>query len=140
MPASERNTSTRPAARHLYSLMESDSFDSPLVATEASSTRPPKSYRASVLGLLEGHWGALALGLLAVGVETIATLLEPWPIKVVLDTVIHAKALPASLSRLAATIFGTNSMAVLQLAVAAVVLIAIVGSAAGYLEKQCVTA
>src|SRR5689334_13476653 len=97
--------------------MQTDSLDSHLPVAAASSTPPAKSYRASVFSLLAGHWGALALGLLAVGIETVATLLEPWPIKVVLDTVIHAKALPASLSRVAATVFGTNSMAALQLAV-----------------------
>lgn len=102
--------------------------------------RRPKTYRASVLGLLSGHWGALLLGLVAVGVETVATLLEPWPIKVVLDTVLHAKPLSRTLSRVIAASVGDNTMGVLEIAVAAVVLIAIVGAAASYVEKQCVTA
>ena len=92
-----------------------------------------------MLGLLSGHWGGLLLGLLAVGIETVATLLEPWPIKVVLDTVLHAKPLPGALARTVASTLGTDRLAMLELAVGAVVVIAIVGAAAAYLEKQCVT-
>jgi subfamily B ATP-binding cassette protein MsbA len=89
-----------------------------------------------LVSLVSGHWGALVLGLLAVGVETAASLLEPWPIKVVLDTVLHAKPLPQPLVRF----FGANtSLAVLELAAAAVLVIAIVGAAGSYVEKQCVT-
>jgi subfamily B ATP-binding cassette protein MsbA len=93
-----------------------------------------------VLGLLSGHWGALLLGLVAVGGETVATLLDPWPIKVVLDTVLHAKALPQPLARIIASTLGTSSTAMLEVAVAAVVLIAILDAASSYVEKQYVTA
>ena len=72
--------------------------------------------------------------------ETAATLLEPWPIKVVLDTVLHARPLPQQLAQKIATTVGVDSVAMLEFAVAAVLLIAIVGAAGGYLEKQCVTA
>ena len=110
------------------------------VTDNTAVARHPKTYRASVLGLLSGHWGALLLGLAAVAVETIATLLEPWPIKVVLDTVLHAKALPRPLERMIATVIGTDNLAMLEFAVIAVVLIAIVGAIASYVEKQSVTA
>jgi ATP-binding cassette subfamily B protein len=109
-------------------------------ADKASASRNPKTYRATVIGLLSGHWGGLMVGLLAVGAETVATLLEPWPIKVVLDTVLHAKPLPQPLAQTIATTIGTDRMAMLEFAVGAVVLIAIVGAAASYVEKQCVTA
>ena len=108
--------------------------------TQKPVPRDRKTYRASVLGLLSGHWGALLLGLFTVGIETIATLLEPWPIKVVLDTVLHAKPLPGALTQTIAATFGTDTMAMLELAVSAVILIALVGAAASYVEKQCVTA
>lgn len=116
-----------------------------LPGATAAADRPSlpsaaKTYRASVLGLLAGHWGALLFGLGAVGVETVATLLEPWPIKVVLDTVLRAKPLPQPLAQTIATAVGTSSMAMLEFAVGAVVVIAIVGAVASYLEKQCVTA
>jgi subfamily B ATP-binding cassette protein MsbA len=81
----------------------------------------------------------LLLALVAVGLETAAALLEPWPIKVVLDTVLHAKALPQFLARAIAMTVGTGSMAILEFAAASVLLIAIVGAVGSYIEKQCVT-
>ncbi|HZI42031.1 MAG TPA: ABC transporter ATP-binding protein [Gemmatimonadaceae bacterium] len=108
-------------------------------ASNPSRASSPQSYRATVSGLLSGHWGALILGLAVVGAETAAALLEPWPIKVVLDTVLHAKPLPQPLSRAIATTLGTSSVAILEFAVVAVLLIAIVGAVGSYIEKQCVT-
>src|SRR5689334_17386369 len=108
-------------------------------ASKPSRASSPQSYRATVSGLLSGHWGALILGLAVVGAETAAALLEPWPIKVVLDTVLHAKPLPQPLSRAIATTLGTSSVAILEFAVVAVLLIAIVGAVGSYIEKQCVT-
>jgi subfamily B ATP-binding cassette protein MsbA len=98
-----------------------------------------KTYRATIAGLLSGHWGALLLGLVAVGIETGAALLEPWPIKVVLDTVLHAKPLPHGLTQLLASAAGGSSLTILEFAAAAVVLIALIGAAGSYAEKQCVT-
>jgi ATP-binding cassette, subfamily B, bacterial len=99
----------------------------------------PKTYRATVLGLLSGHWGILLFGLAAVGAETGASLLEPWPIKIVLDTVLRAKPLPQWLERAVASMLGANALGVLEFAVGMVLLIAIVGGVGSYVEKQCVT-
>src|ERR1051325_2247663 len=85
-----------------------------------------KTYRATIAGLLSGHWGALMLGLVAVGIETAAALLEPWPIKVVLDTVLHAKTLPRPMVALLGPTVASNGMVILQLAAVAVLLIAII--------------
>ncbi len=114
-------------------------FVEPRQVTDKSSVpRSPKTYRASVVALLSGHWGALMLGLVAVGAETVASLLEPWPIKVVLDTVLHAKALPQWLAHGVTSILGTSSLAILQFAIAAVLLIAVVGAVGSYLERQVI--
>ena len=43
--------------------------------------------------LLRPHQGALAFGLLAVIGEGVASLLEPWPLKIVLDNVLKQKQL-----------------------------------------------
>src|SRR4029077_12306496 len=67
-----------------------------------------------------------------------ASLLEPWPIKVVLDTVLHAKALPEWLAHGITTILGTSSLAILQFAIAAVLVIAVVGAVGSYLERQVI--
>ena len=107
--------------------------------TDNPSSQDRKAYRASVFGLLDGHWGMLLLGLVAVGAETGAALLEPWPIKIVLDTVLRAKPLPQWLEGAIASILGTNALGVLEFAVGMVLLIAIVGGVASYAEKQCVT-
>jgi len=98
-----------------------------------------KPYRATVLGLLSGHWGILLVGLAAVGAETGAALLEPWPIKIVLDTVLRAKPLPQWLERAIASMLGANALSILEFAVGMVLLIAIVGGLGSYVEKQCVT-
>src|ERR1051325_51635 len=95
-----------------------------------------KTYRASIAGLLSGHWGALLLGLVAVGIETAAALLEPWPIKVVLDTVLHSRRLPRPVVQPLGATSAANAMVILQIAAAAVLLIAIVAAAASYAEKQ----
>jgi ABC-type bacteriocin/lantibiotic exporter with double-glycine peptidase domain len=69
------------------------------------------------------------LVVLAMGVQTVARLASPWPLKVVLDSVLGAEALPASL----ATVVGTSApLRVLNLAVAATIAVAIVEAAAGY--------
>src|SRR4051794_2742392 len=115
-------------------------FGARRVATESSLPRTRKTYRATIAGLLSGHWGALLVGLVAVGVETAAALLEPWPIKVVLDTVLHAKPLPQPLAAPISSTFGADSAAILEFAAAAVLVIAVIGAVASYVEKQCVTA
>jgi len=98
-----------------------------------------RTQRATVLGLLSGHWGILLFGLFAVGAETGASLLEPWPIKIVLDTVLRAKPLPQWLERAIASMLGTNTLGVLEFAVGMVLVIAVVGGVGSYVEKQCVT-
>ena len=92
-----------------------------------------------MLALLGGHWRALLVGLSAVGVETCSALLEPWPIKVVLDSVLHAKKMPSALARGIQITFGANSLGVLKFSVFAVFLIAILGAASSYVERRSVT-
>lgn len=94
----------------------------------------------TLLRFLLPHWKALLIGLLAVSAETIAGLLEPWPLKIVLDNVLRAKKVPGWLSQFVAATFGQNTLAVLEFAAAAVVLIAVVGAIGTYVEKQTITA
>ena len=44
--------------------------------------------------LVRSHWKALTLALVAVLGETLADVLEPWPIKIVVDNILQAKKLP----------------------------------------------
>jgi hypothetical protein len=40
------------------------------------------------------HWKALTLALVAVLGETFSDVLEPWPIKIVIDNILQSKKLP----------------------------------------------
>ena len=57
--------------------------------------KSPVSASRFLLGrILRPHWKALALALLAVVGETLADVLEPWPIKIVVDNILQGKTLP----------------------------------------------
>jgi ATP-binding cassette subfamily B protein len=94
----------------------------------------------SVFHLLQPHWKGLFLGLLAVAAETMAGLLEPWPLKVVLDSVLHTKKSPDWLSRFIGATSGLDNLAVLRFTALAVILIAAIGAIGTYVEKQTITA
>ena len=55
---------------------------------EAVAQAARKRKRLSITSLLRPHFGTLALGLIAITGESIANLLEPWPLKIVLDDVL----------------------------------------------------
>jgi len=101
-------------------------------------TRLPLSQRSGKLRithLLRPHWKALAIGLLAVLGETLTDVLEPWPIKIVVDHLLQSKSLPGWLSGIVFGLFGQNKLAILNFAVAAVAVIAVVGAISSYTEK-----
>ncbi len=52
----------------------------------------------SIIDLLRPHWKALTLALLAVAGETATDLLEPWPLKIVLDYLLQSKQPPGWMS------------------------------------------
>jgi len=78
------------------------------------------------------------LALLAVAGETVTDLLEPWPLKIVLDTCFQSKKQPTWLKR-GGRLLGTDKLAVLNFAVLAVAVIAVVGALSSYLEKYLTT-
>jgi subfamily B ATP-binding cassette protein MsbA len=90
------------------------------------------------IDLLRPHWKALTLALLAVVGETVTDLAEPWPLKIVLDNLLQGKRLPDWLSGVVGWM-GTDKLAVLNFAVMAVAVIAVVGAASSYLEKYLTT-
>lgn len=89
----------------------------------------------SILGLLRPHWKAMTLALVAVAGEAAASLLEPWPLKIVLDYLLQARPLPGWMMPLVEWI-GSGKLAVLNVAVVAVAAIAIAGAASGYLNAH----
>lgn len=104
--------------------------------------KPPSSRRSgklSITHLVRPHWKALAIGLLAVLGESLTDILEPWPIKIVVDDLLPSKHLPGWLSGVVTRVFGHDPIAVLNFAVAAIAAIALVGAVSSYVEKYLTT-
>jgi ATP-binding cassette, subfamily B, bacterial len=102
----------------------------------APAVKKPKGLR--VVDLLRPHWKAMTLALVGVGGVAAADLLEPWPMKIVLDYVLHSRPMPAWMTTIVGRI-GSGSVAVLNGAVAAVAAIAAVGAASSYLQSYLTT-
>jgi ATP-binding cassette subfamily B protein len=88
--------------------------------------------------LARSHWKPLTLALLAVIGETLADIAEPWPVKIVIDNVLLHKKLPPRFDAIVA-LFPQNAFATLNVALAAVLLIAVVGAVSSYTEKLLTT-
>ena len=95
--------------------------------------------RLSIRELLKPHVVALSVGLLAVAGEGAANLLGPWPLKIVLDDVLHARENHASAARWIHVLLGTDRLAILRFACLAVLAIAALDAIASYLEKYLTT-
>lgn len=71
--------------------------------------------------------------------EAVASLLEPWPLKIVLDNVLKHSSSRGWLDHLIRAIAGTDKLAVLTFAAAAVLVIAAFGALCSYAEKRITT-
>jgi subfamily B ATP-binding cassette protein MsbA len=105
----------------------------------AKATRCSQRGKLSMNCLLRPHWKALALAFIAVLGETLSDILEPWPIKIVIDNILQSKKLPDWLGGLVSHTFGHEKLPILNFAVAAVVAIAVVGATSSYVEKYLTT-
>ena len=85
------------------------------------------------------HIGALTLGFIAVAGESAANLLQPWPLKIVLDDVLRPHPSHASAMKIIHQLAGTDKMAVLKFACAAVLAIAVLDAICTYGEKYLTT-
>jgi ATP-binding cassette subfamily B protein len=92
-----------------------------------------------IFDVVRPHWGALVVAFIAVLGETVADILSPWPIKIVVDHLLQGKRLPEWLDSVVVKLFGQNPYAVLNFAITGVALIAIVGSVGAYVEKYLTT-
>src|SRR5262249_41165082 len=89
--------------------------------------------QTSLSTLLRPYWKIGVFALLAMFLESAADLLEPWPLKVVLDYVIGSKTPPDWLA--AWTVDVPARLSLLKAATAAVMGIAVVGAVSTYAEK-----
>ena len=92
-----------------------------------------------MIDLVRPHWKALTIALVAVLGETLTGILEPWPIKIVVDNILQSKALHGWLGGAVTGLFGDNRYAIVNFAVAAVAAIAVVGAVSSYFEKYLTT-
>jgi len=98
-----------------------------------------QSAKLNVVRLIRPYWKQLALAFVAVLGETFSDVLEPWPIKIVIDNILQSKKLPGWLAGFVSEAFGQNKLAVLNFAVAAVAGIAVLGAISSYVEKYLTT-
>ena len=110
--------------------------------TGKSAARPdaaPKSRRFSIRALLKPYRMSLVLGLLCVIGESIADLLEPWPLKIVLDNVFKSHPIHGWLNPIILKLAGSDNYAVLRVAALFVMVIAAVDAICTYGEKYYTT-
>jgi ATP-binding cassette, subfamily B, bacterial len=111
------------------------------IAAEKSPTSQPAHGVAKVgfFQLLRPRWPAFTIALVAVLGETVTDVLDPWPIKIVIDSILLSKKLPHWLEHLVQHLFGQNKLAILEFAVALVLAIAVVGAVSSYVERYLTT-
>ena len=64
--------------------------------------------------LMRPYWMTLSIASVAVVGETLTDVLEPWPVKVVVDSVLQSKPLKGWFGDAVFRIFGHNALAVLN--------------------------
>ncbi len=89
--------------------------------------------------LLRPHRAQLWLGLAAIAGESVADVLGPWPLKIVLDNVIAHKSTHGWLNRVIARTAGPEPLHILKFACVAVLLIALLDAICTYGEKWVTT-
>jgi len=107
----------------------------PETETSTLGDGAPKKRVWTITDLLKPHWRALVLGLLAVIGEGVADLLDPWPLKIVLDNVLRSRSTHGWLSHWIAMTAGTDRLAILRFAAVAVLVIAVLGGLCSWAEK-----
>jgi subfamily B ATP-binding cassette protein MsbA len=97
------------------------------------------SKKLKVASLFRSHRNGLIIAFVAVLGETLTDVLQPWPIKIIVDNILQDKKLPRWLGAIVSGYFGHNKFATLNFAVAAVAAIAVLGALSSYVEKYMTT-
>ncbi|HTA45536.1 MAG TPA: ABC transporter ATP-binding protein [Bryobacteraceae bacterium] len=103
------------------------------------STGHASGRRFTIRELLKPHKKALALGVLAAIGDGVANLLDPVPLKIVLDNVLKSKTPSGWPNNLIIGIAGTDPFAIVKVAAIAVLVIALFGAICTYSEKVLTT-
>lgn len=104
-----------------------------------TSSVPAGTRELSIAHLIYPHWRAVTVAFVAVLGETVTDILEPWPVKLVVDHLLQEKSLPGWLGGIVFRFFGQDTLAILNFAVAAVAAIAVLGALSSYIEKYLTT-
>ena len=105
----------------------------------ATPKLPRPRRRLTIRELLKPHKWSLILGFVAVLGETLANLLEPWPLKIVVDYVFRSHESGGSLMWFVHSYVGADKFAVVKFACFAVLAIAILDAISTYSEKYLTT-
>jgi subfamily B ATP-binding cassette protein MsbA len=100
--------------------------------------RQPRK-RLTIRELLKPHTFSLGLGFLAVLGEAAANLLQPWPLKLVLDDVFRGHAGKVNLPHFIYNFLGGDKFATVKFACFAVIAIALLDAVSTYAEKYLTT-
>ena len=97
--------------------------------------KPSKSLTSLVLELIKPYKKWLFVIFLAMLLETAMSLLGPWPLKIIIDNVVGHHPLPEWLKWIKDLPFETDKMAIAGAAAIGLVLIALIGGIAGYIDN-----
>jgi len=101
---------------------------------------PSSGRKFTIRDLLRPHRTTLILGTLAAIGDSAANLLDPIPLKIVLDNVLKSKTPDSNwLNRFIVSIAGPEKLAVIEFAAVAVIVIAAFGAVCSYAEKVLTT-
>jgi ATP-binding cassette subfamily B protein len=117
------------------------------IVVQSTSTKPVdgpvatvrKRKRLTLRELLKPHTLSLSFGFLAVLGETIANLLQPWPLKIVLDEVFKGHGGKSDFPGLVNHFLGTDKLGTVKFACIAVLAIAVLDAVSTYAEKYLTT-
>lgn len=101
----------------------------------APESQVSRSMAGLVLQLVKPYRKWLLLIFLAMLMETVMSLAAPWPLKIILDSVVGHRPLPHWLDWMNHTAFGENKMGLAAVSAIGVVLIAVIGAVAGYIDN-----
>ncbi len=109
------------------------------IQEKAKSLPRKPAKRLSMRTLLRPHIAALTIGFLAVVGESAANLLEPWPLKIVLDEVLRNKGDHAWIMQHIHQWLGPDKIVTLEVACGLVLAIAVLDAVCTYTEKYLTT-
>ncbi|HEX8651361.1 MAG TPA: ABC transporter ATP-binding protein [Pyrinomonadaceae bacterium] len=91
--------------------------------------------KIQITHLLRPHWKALTIAFIAVIADSLADLLEPWPLKVVFDYVLGNKPMEGWMADSINAVVGHDKLAILTFAAVAVIGIAALGAIGNYTQN-----